>query len=519
LGSRRRRNAWSPLAASSSEDPAARAAGHRQDPDRQLAVEGNGFVDILDGRTHQDRRVLLAAPPITSPQTIANIPPLVLGMIAFSPDSRVLAADVIRNGPQRNTDIVRWDVGTGRRLGPLRQVARSPEPTLVGFTAGGARLVTSSAADGVTVIRDAASLRPVRRLRGGGTPSAISPDGRVLAFGAADGSVRLLDLHTGILRVATDRHDGAVTDLRFTPDSRTLLTAGSDGLLIRWNVADAQRIETFAGHAGTVSGVAIAPDGKTAYSAGEDGTVIAWDLTGNRRLDRPFSAPPRGAMVLPAQDRGTNPADLAPEGNSLPYAGLAVAATPDGGSFAVPDDAGYVDVFDSRTLALARRIPVSPGTQVSAVALAPDGRTVAATTADGRLRFADLSGRLGPLLPAYGTDPTDRAAWSLAFSGDGRWRATAGISGAPLLGPLLLWDVRDRRLVNSSQLPPYWLSSSNRTPLSPTGIVRSAATRSTSSRTTVAGVSSRAIPTAGSIRPRPRPVKSTVVRPGIAASR
>ena len=209
--------------------------------------------------------------------------------------------------------------------------------------------MTSSAADGVTVIRDAASLRPVRRLRGGGTPSAISPDGRVLAeLGAADGSVRLLDLHTGIPRVATDRHDGAVTDLRFTPDSRTLLTAGSDGRVIRWNVADAQRIETFAGHAGTVSGVAIAPDGKTAYSAGEDGKVIAWDLAGNRRLARPFNAPPGGGVVLPAQERGTNPADLAPMGNSLPYAGLAVAATPDEQHFAVPDDAGYVDVFDGR---------------------------------------------------------------------------------------------------------------------------------------------------------------------------
>ena len=39
--------------------------------------------------------------------------------------------------------------------------------------------------------------------------------------------MRILDLHTGVLRVAADRHDGAVTDLRFTPDARTLLTAGA----------------------------------------------------------------------------------------------------------------------------------------------------------------------------------------------------------------------------------------------------------------------------------------------------
>jgi WD40 repeat protein len=311
--------------------------------------------------------------------------------------------------------------------------------------------VTSSEGDRATVIRDAASLRPVRRLRGGGAPSALSPDGRVLAFGAADGSVRLFDLQTGNLRVAADRHDGAVTDLRFTPDSRTLLTTSGDGRLIRWNVADARRIETFTGHAGAVSGVTIAPDGRTAYSAGEDGTVIAWDLADSRRLDRPFNAPPRGAIVLPADVRGTNPANLAPRGIPVPYAGLAVAATPDGGSFAVPDDAGYVDVFDSRTLTPARRIPVSPGTQVSAVALAPDGRTMAATTADGRLRFADLRGRLGPLIPAFGDTPAEDAAWSLTFSGDGRWLATAGIPPPSLR----LRDVRHRRLVSTSLLSPY----------------------------------------------------------------
>ena len=79
--------------------------------------------------------------------------------------------------------------------------------------------------------------------------------------------------------------------------------------------------------------------------------MIAWDLAGNRRLDRPFSAPPRGAMVLPVRRARQQSDRLRPRaGHPCPYAGLAVAATPDGGSFAVPDDAGYVDVFDSRTL-------------------------------------------------------------------------------------------------------------------------------------------------------------------------
>jgi WD40 repeat protein len=315
--------------------------------------------------------------------------------------------------------------------------------------ASGAQVVTSSAPADVTVIRDAATLQPRRRLRGGDTRGVLSPNGRLVAFGAADGSVRILDLHTGVLRTTPDRHDGAVTDLRFTPDARTLLTAGADGRLIEWNVTDAQRIETFTGHAGSVSQIAIAPDGRTAYTAGEDGTVIAWDLAGDKRLGRPFTAPPRSATVFPGSGNGPTNFDPA-GGTTVPVAGFAVATTPDGRGFAVPDDAGYVDVFDSRTLTRTARVPVSPGRQVAAVALAPDGWTVAATTQDGHLRFADLRHpqRLGPPLAV-----SDSPVWSLAFSRDGRWLATAGdITYRD--AALQVWDVRHRRLVNTQLLSP-----------------------------------------------------------------
>jgi WD40 repeat protein len=185
--------------------------------------------------------------------------------------------------------------------------------------------------------------------------------------------------------------------------------------------------------------------------------VIAWDLAHDRRLDRPFRSPPRHAIAFPVDERGPNgPTILAPKSIDVPISELAIATTPDGGSSAVPDDAGYVDVFDSRTLMRSGRIPVSHGMQVSAVALAPDGRTVAAMTADGHLRFADLRDRRRrePLQPA-----SPEAAWSLAFSGDGRWLATAGL-GMSTSAPVQLWDVRGRRRVNTSLLsPPYAVPS------------------------------------------------------------
>ena len=412
----------------------------RFSPDgRQLAVAaGEEYVDILDARTRRYTRRLFVAPPDTSLNTTDN--PWVVGTIAFSPDSRELWADAIHNQSQGSSGyVVRWDAHSGQRLGPPRHIDGTAEAALVGFTGHGAQVVASIGARRTTVIRDAATLRLVRRLRGGSARAALSPNGRVVALGGADGSVRLLDLHTGNLRIATDRHDGMVTDLRFTPDARRLLTAGADGRLIEWNVADGQRIETFTGRAGGVSQIAIAPDGRSAYAAGEDGTVIAWDLAGDRSLDRPFTAPARSATVFPGSGNG-----------AMTVAGFAVAPTPNGRGFAVPDDAGYVDVFDSRTLNRTARLPVSPGRQVAAVALSPDGRTVAATTQDGHLRFGDLRNpqHLGPSQAV-----TDWPVWSLAFSGDGRWLATTGdiTSSDP---PLQLWNVRRRRLAYTALLTP-----------------------------------------------------------------
>jgi DNA-binding SARP family transcriptional activator/WD40 repeat protein len=386
----------------------------------RVAVIGYGVnreasIELLDARTHRSTGPLADG---FDPHTFVDH----VGTIVFSPDSRVLAADGLApggpSGDRRYT--VRWDARTGRRLGPPRPVTSGPDraPALVGFVAGGTRVVTSSAADGSTVIRDAPTLRPVRRFPGGGSPATVSPDGRVAALGAHDGSVRLLDLRTGGVRAVAGRHSAPVIAMRFAPDSRRLVTTGGDGRLIVWDVKHAAPVETFEGLAGKLQEFAIAPDGRTAYSAGRDGSVIGWDLAGTRRLGRPFRVGPR-----------------------TPTGVLAVTAA--GSSFAVPNDGGDVDLLDSRTPTRmghirVRRVAPSAG-QSMVIAITPDGRTLAATTRDGSVRFADL--RTGQPLG------TPRLAHvgpglALAFSDDGRWLATSGADQA-----VYVWNVRRRTAV------------------------------------------------------------------------
>jgi class 3 adenylate cyclase/WD40 repeat protein len=375
---------------------------------------GEPQIELLDARSHRRLGALGLA---FAPSFLGN-----LGNVAFSPDSRVVAADfhAIPFLGRFRRYLGRWDATTGRLLGPPRPIGSSSEPThaLGAFIAGGKRLLTSSA-DGATVIREARSLRPVRRFPGGGSVADVSPDGRFAALMSRDDSTRLLDLRTGVSRGLGGRGETGLTATRFTPDSRGLVTAGRDGRLTVWDAARATPIATVERHAGNVQQLAVSPDGRTTYTAGRDGSVIGWDLSGPRQLGRPFRVGPR------------TPTDLA-------------AVTSAGPAFAVAVVGGSVHLLDSRMLAPTPRIVVRPAADATpgatTVAITPDGQMMAAGTADGAVRFADVRSGQPPGPPSFAHVG---AVLALAFTPDGRWLATSGKEGA-----IYVWDVARQRPVS-----------------------------------------------------------------------
>ncbi|MHC5729339.1 MAG: WD40 repeat domain-containing protein, partial [Nostoc sp.] len=72
-------------------------------------------------------------------------------------------------------------------------------------------------------------------------------------------------------------HSGSVNSVAISPDGKTLASGSDDETIKLWNLATGEQIRTLTGHS-EVLNVAISPDGKTLVSGGSDNTIKIWRL-------------------------------------------------------------------------------------------------------------------------------------------------------------------------------------------------------------------------------------------------
>ena len=133
---------------------------------------------------------------------------------------------------------------------------------------------------------------------GGVNTIAFSPDGKVLASGAGDNTVRIWDLATGACQATLKGHCGGIDTIAFSPDGKVLASGSWKDPIVRlWDPATGACQATLEGHSGGIHAVAFSPDGKVLASGSSDRTVRLW---GNPTINKDVRRDPttiKGARI------------------------------------------------------------------------------------------------------------------------------------------------------------------------------------------------------------------------------
>ncbi|KAI8710889.1 NACHT domain-containing protein [Fusarium sp. LHS14.1] len=109
------------------------------------------------------------------------------------------------------------------------------------------------------------------------TSVAFSADGRWLASGSHDETVKIWDAATGVCVQTLEGHGGSVSSVAFSADGQRLTSGSHDETVKIWDAATGVCVQTLEGHSGWVRSVAFSADGQRLASGSHDETVKIWD--------------------------------------------------------------------------------------------------------------------------------------------------------------------------------------------------------------------------------------------------
>lgn len=375
---------------------------------------------------------------------------------AFTPDGRTLISGAL------DKTIKFWDVASGRERRPASLDYQYGARTIVVSPTGRhfATIEFINTSNAVTVW-DVATGSRVHTLSGHAKSVyalAFSPDGKLLASGGGDNTVKLWDVASGTEK-ATFTHSGfqlGVRSVAFSPDGLNLAAGLATNHIAIWDIGSGKQLQTLRGHAKEVSAVAYAPDGKQLVSGSRDKSIRFWNLASGKETRTLAAAAdelgvdsvafsPDGRFVLSSSQAKTQLWDVASGKERYALDKLRHPVfSPDGHSFltdAVCCSTASMRLWDTETGKELRSFN-GYGTKAYFEKASPNGRMVAAENGSTLAVWDIVAGKR---LTSFPSQEGERIPLEVAFVHDGLQAWTVGQNNRRLE----VWDVFEKKARNA----------------------------------------------------------------------